>query len=144
MAITFTPRRGAILMCDFGPDPLDPLTFPLRVPPVSTAPEVWKTRRVIVVSNDRLNHKHGVGPGLCTVVPCSATPPATPGLWDVPFAARSYRSFTKDVWASCASLFRISHARLDRVIAGQGYRGDFLSHGDMARVEDGIRAALGL
>jgi hypothetical protein len=32
MAITFTPRRGGILMCDFGPDPADPLTFPLSGP----------------------------------------------------------------------------------------------------------------
>lgn len=144
MAITFTPRRGAILMCDFGPDPLDPATFPLHVAPVSAAPEVWKCRRVIVVSDDRLNHKHGAGPGLCTIVPCSATPPRSPGTWDIPFAARSYRSFTRDVWANCASLFRVSHARLDRVIAGQGYRGDYLRPADMARIEDGLRAALGL
>ena len=144
MSITFTPRRGAILMCDFGPDPLDSRTFPLNVPPVSTAPEVWKRRRAIIVSDNRLNHKHGAGPGLSTVVPCSATPPNTPGPWDVPFAARSYRSFTLDVWANCASLFRVSHDRLDRVIAGQGYRGDFLRPADMARVEDGLRAALGL
>ena len=144
MAITFTPRRGAIFLCDFGPDPLDPHTFPLRLPPVSTAPEIWKARRVIVVSVDRLNHKHGAGPGLCTVVPCSASPPNTPEPWDVPFAARSYRSFTKDVWANCASIFRVSHARLDRVIAGQGYRSDFLAPDDMARIEAGIRSALGL
>ena len=144
MAITFTPRRGAILMCDFGPDPLDPATFPLRVPPVSAAPEVWKRRRVIVVSDDRLNHKHGIGPGLCTVVPCSATPPRTPGPWDVPFQARSYRSFTRDVWANCAALYHVSHARLDRVIAGQGYRGDFLAATDMDRIEDGMRSALGM
>jgi uncharacterized protein YifN (PemK superfamily) len=144
MAITFAPRRGGILMCEFGPDPLDPHTFPLRDPPISVAPEVWKCRRVIVVSDDRLNHRHGAGPGLCTVVPCSATPPTTPGPWDVPFAARSYQSFTRDVRASCASLFRISHARLDRVIAGQGYRGEFLRPEDMARIEEGIRAALGL
>ena len=144
MAITFTPRRGGILMYAFGPDPRDPTTFPLDRPPVSVTPEMWKTRRVIVVSNDRLNHRHGTGPGLCLVVPCSATPPATPGPWDVPFVARSYRAFTKDIWASCASIIRVSHHRLDRVIAGRGYRGEFLSAADMARIEAGMRAALEL
>ncbi len=142
--ITFTPRRGAILMCYFGPDPLNPHTFPVYEPPVSAAPEVWKNRRAIVVSDDRLNHRHGAGPGLCTVVPCTSTPPRTEGPWDVPFLARSYRAFTKDVWASCASPIRVSHARLDRVLAGQGYRGEFLAPWDMARVEAGLRAALGL
>ena len=131
-------------MCDFGPNPLDPATFPLRAPPVSSAPEVWKNRRVIVVSDDRLNYRHGAGPGLCIVVPCTSQAPGSPGPWDVPFAARSYRSFTRDVWASCASPVRVSHARLDRVIAGQGYRGEFLRADDMARVEVGLRAALGL
>lgn len=144
MSITFTPRRGGILMCEFGPDPMNVATFPLHYPPVSVAPEIWKWRRVIVVSGARLNHKHGVGPGLCSVVPCSATPPASPGPWDVAFAARSYQSFTKDVWASCASIIRVSHARLDRVTAGRGYRGDFLTPADMKRVEDGMRAALSL
>jgi uncharacterized protein YifN (PemK superfamily) len=131
-------------MCDFGPDPLDPATFPLARPPVCVAPEVWKTRRVIVVSDDRSNHRHGKGPGLCLVVPCTATRPATLGPWDVPFAARSYRAFTKDVWASCASVIRVSHGRLDRVIAGQGYRGEFLTTTDMERIEGGLRAAFGL
>lgn len=144
MPITFTPRRGAILMCNFGPDPLDPHTFPLHAPPVSAAPEVWKTRRVIVVSDDRLNHRHGAGPGLCIVVPCSATEPRSLGPWDVAFAARSYRSFTRDVWAACASPIRVSHTRLDRVIAGRGYRGDFLAPVDMERIEAGLRAALAL
>ena len=144
MAITFTPRRGAILMCDFGPDPLDPHTVPVYVPPVSAAPEIWKNRRVIVVSDDRLNHPHGHGPGLCTVVPCTSREPKTAGPWDVAFAARSYRSFTLNVWASCAALIRVSHVRLDRVIAGRGYRGDFLRPDDMARIEAGIRAAFGL
>lgn len=144
MSIPFTPRRGGILMCEFGPDPLDAATFPLRKPPVSVAPEMWKPRRVIVISDDRLNHKHGAGPGLCSVVPCSATEPMSVGPWDVPFAERSYRSFTKPVWASCASVIRVSHARLDRVLAGRTYCNEFLSGSDMARLEIGMRAAFGL
>lgn len=144
MPITFAPRRGAILLCDFGPDGTNPAAFPLHRGPIGLPPEIWKVRRVIVVSPDAMNHRHGTGPGLCTVVPCSATPPRTPADRDVFFAARSYRSFTRDVWAHCSSAMPVSHARLDRVIAGQGYRTDFLSPADMVRMEDGLRAALGL
>lgn len=144
VSITFAPRRGAILMCDFGPDPIARTTFPLHQPPVSVGPEVWKIRRVVVVSPDALNHRHGRGPGLCVVVPFSATPPRTPGPQDVFFAARSYRSLTADVWAACGSPIRVSHARLDRVKAGQVFRSDMLSAFDMDRVDAGLRTGLGL
>lgn len=144
MAITFTPRRGGILMCDFGPDPLDPLTFPLGQAPVGMAPELWKVRQVVVVSPPALNHKHAGGPGVCLVVPFSATPPRSEAPWDVPFAAKAYPSLPKASWAKCAAVTMVSHARLDRVIAGRGYRGDFLSKADLIRIGDGIRAALGL
>jgi uncharacterized protein YifN (PemK superfamily) len=144
--ITFTPQRGAILMCDFGPDPLDPATFPLLKAPVSMGPEMWKVRRVIVVSTNALNHKHAKQPGLCTVVPCSATPPHSEEDWDVFFDAKSYPTITRPVWAKCAMTTVVSHARLDRVsIRGKaGIRSDFLMSADMSRVEAGIRAALGL
>ena len=131
-------------MCDFGPDATDPRTFPLSQPPVAVPPEIWKPRRVVVVSDNAINHRHGRGHGLCLVVPFSATPPKTPDAWDVFFPARSYRSLTKDVWAECARVTLASHARLDRVIAGQGYRSEFLKPDDMARIEDGLHAALGL
>ncbi len=144
MPITFAPRRGAILMCDFGPDGSDPATFPLRTGPIGMPPEIWKARRVVVVSPDGLNHRHGRGPGLCVVVPFSATPPRTPGLEDVFFPARSYRSLTVDVWAACGSPSRVSHDRLDRVKGGQVFRSDMLTVLDMARIEAGLKAGLGL
>lgn len=144
MAITFTPRQGGILMCDFGPNPADPLNFPLEKPPVGMTPELWKFRQVVVISPAVLNHKHGAGPGVCLVVPFSASPPLSPAAWDVPFAGRAYPSLPKASWAKCASITHVSHARLDRVLVGRGYRGDFLSAADLGRVQDGIRAALGL
>ena len=144
MPVTFTPQRGAILLCDFGPDPRDPATFPLAAPPVSLAPEVWKPRRAIVVSPTALNRRHADRAGLCIVAPCSATPPRSPASTDVFFAVRSYRSFTKDVWVKCEALQRVSHDRLDRVLAGLSYRTEFLSPADLERVEVGLRAALGL
>ncbi|WP_342152521.1 type II toxin-antitoxin system PemK/MazF family toxin [Methylorubrum sp. SB2] len=144
MAITFTPRQGGILMCDFGKDPSDPLTFPLGKPPVGMKPELWKIRQVVVVSPAALNHRHGAGPGVCLVVPFSATPPRTQDPWDVPFVARAYPSLPKESWARCTAVTHVSHARLDRVLAGRGYRGDILSPADLMRVQNGIRAALGL
>lgn len=144
MGITFTPRRGGILMCEFGPDPLNPETFPLRQAPVGVSPELWKFRQVVVVSPEALNHKHGTGPGVCLVVPFSATPPRSEDPWDVPFATGTYASLRKTSWAKCAAVTLVSHARLDRVIAGRGYRGEFLTPMDMARVEAGIRAAMAL
>ncbi len=142
--ITFSPRRGAILLCDFGPNPLDASTFPLHRPPLSSAPEVWKVRRAIVVSPDAANHRHGAGPGLCIVVPCSATPPRSADPQDVSIPLGSYRSFTRDVWVKCSTPARVSHSRLDRVAFGGNYRTEFLSAADMLRVEAGLRTALGL
>ncbi|WP_162250004.1 type II toxin-antitoxin system PemK/MazF family toxin [Methylobacterium sp. Leaf456] len=144
MTITFTPRQGGILMCDFGPDPADPLTFPLGKPPVGVTPELWKIRQVVVVSPAAMNHRHGIGPGVCLVVPFSATLPRSQAAWDVPFAARAYLSLPKASWAKCAAVTLVSHTRLDRVLIGRGYRGDFLSPADLARVQTGLRAAMGL
>lgn len=144
MSITFAPRRGALLVCDFGPDPLDPVTFPLAHPPVSVAPELWKVRPVVVVSPLALNHRHAAGPGVCLVVPFSATEPRTEDAWDVPFEARAYRGLPRACWAKCAALTLVSHARLDRPLSGRGYRTDFVSDDDMARIGAGLRAALAL
>lgn len=144
MPITFAPRRGAILMCDFGPDPNEPTSYPVWGPPLSTWPEIWKLRRVVVVSPDSLNHRHGTGAGLCVVVPFSATKPKSTSPHDVFFMARSYRSLTKDVWASCASPIRVSHNRLDRPYGTKGYKTEFLSALDLVRISDGLRAAFGL
>lgn len=144
MSITFTPKRGGILMCDFGPDPRDPCTFPLNRPPVGMAPELWKVRQVVVVSPAALNHKHAAGPGVCLVVPFSATPPRSEEPWDVPFAARAYPSLPKPSWAKCASVTLVSHARLDRVLVGRGYRGDIMKAEDLGRIEAGLLAAFGI
>ena len=131
MPITFAPRRGALLMCDFDM--------------ACVSPEMAKVRRVVVVSPNHLNHRHGRAPGLCLVVPFSATPPATPGPHDVFFPAGVYRSLTVDVWAKCAAVTLVSHDRLDRVGVRRGvYLREMLSPADMARIEAGLRAALGL
>lgn len=132
MAITFDPERGRILMCDYDM---------ARVPP-----EMDKLRRVVVISPKSHNHRHGAGPGRCVVVPFSATDPGrflTPA--DVPFPANRYRCLTVPTWAICSAIMSVSHDRLDRYFISKayGYSTERLTPADMARIEDGLRHALG-
>jgi hypothetical protein len=74
--ITFAPKRGAVLLCDFDMG---------RVPH-----EIDKRRQVIVFSLTSLNHKHALEPGLCSVVPASSEEPKTIGPEDVLKPAGKY------------------------------------------------------
>jgi uncharacterized protein YifN (PemK superfamily) len=53
MAITFQPRRGAIVLCNFDM--------------ARVHPEMDKNRQAIVFSITELNHRHGRFAGHCTV-----------------------------------------------------------------------------
>lgn len=63
MAVTFAPRRGAILMCDFDM--------------ACVVPEMNKVRPVLVVSRTNLNHRQGLAPGVCQIVPFTTKAPKT-------------------------------------------------------------------
>ncbi len=134
MSITFVPERGAILICDFAR--------------ASVAPEMTKTRRVVVVSPKARNHRHGTGPGVALVIPLSTSAPNSVEACDVLLSAGIYRSVTKDAWAKCGAVTMVSHERLDRVRiyrAGKpAYIVEGLSPADMARIEAGLRHALGI
>ena len=52
MAITYRPSIGDVLLCEFGPDPRNSLTFPLHVPSVSVQPEMHKRRHVVVLGSN--------------------------------------------------------------------------------------------
>jgi len=96
MPINFAPRRGAILMCDFGRDRLDPAA-PAWVRPLGIPPEIHKVRRAVVVSGDAFNARQRGMAGLCTVVPlrATATVPASPAQVLIPIGR--YRAVTKEV-----------------------------------------------
>lgn len=132
MAINFVPERGRILMCNY------------RMARVH--PEMDKKRRVVVVSPRSYNERHGRDAGRCLVVPFSGTDPGVHlSLADVFFAVGPYQSLTIDTWAICSSAMCVSHARLDRVSRGRGsYLQEILSVADMARIEEGLRHAMGL
>lgn len=127
MAITFIPKRGSVLMCDFD------MAF---VPP-----EMVKYRQVVVLSVQGLNHRHGIAPGLCTVVPFSIVAPSTPGFDDIYFAAGSYRSLKKESWAKCRMICTVSHERLGLV---RGLRRiEQLSSFDLGKIENAVSLVLG-
>jgi uncharacterized protein YifN (PemK superfamily) len=130
MSINFVPERGRILICDFDR--------------ARVSPEMAKIRRVVVMSPRSYNERHGIGPGRCFVVPLSATDPG-PFLTaaDIPFAGDRYETLTVPVWAICSAAMSVSHARLDRVRAGHHFSVEVMSNQDLARVELGLRHALG-
>jgi uncharacterized protein YifN (PemK superfamily) len=99
----------------------------------------------VVVSPRSYNGRHGAGPGRCILVPFSATHPGvniSPA--DVHFPAGKYRSLTRDTWAICTAAMSLSHTRLDRVSHAGHYLHETLSVDDLARIEEGLRHALGL
>ena len=130
MAINFVPERGRILICDYDM--------------ARVSPEIDKVRRAVIVSPRSYNHRHGAGPGRCLVVPFSATAPhnATPA--DVVFPAGKYETLTVPTWAVCSSVMSASHSRLTRVFIGHGnYSEEVLSAEDLARIDAGLKHALG-
>lgn len=96
MTITFHPKAGAVLICDFDG---------------FKSPEMVKKRPVIVVSHYQLNKK-----GLCTVIPLSTTRPN-------PVEAHHYQLMgsypfihpQKTTWVKCDMIYRVSFSRLDRI-----------------------------
>ena len=101
MAITFYPKAGMVLMCNFRGYML---------------PEIVKTRPVVVISPNHLQR-----PGLCTVVPLSTTFPN-------PVCEYHYRLVgnpipgdrAPEIWAKCDLVASISVKRLDRIRIARG------------------------
>ncbi len=123
--ITFSPKRGMILMCDF-----DMATVP---------PEMRKVRRVAVVSPRSYNRPHRNAPGRCVVVPLSAMEPRTVQASHVAVPIGAYASLTKPTWA----IAHVSHARLDRVAVGRRFISEEMQPVDLEQIDAGLRHALG-
>jgi uncharacterized protein YifN (PemK superfamily) len=101
VAITFHPKAGAVLVCDFRG---------------YIEPEIVKMRPVVVISPNHMRR-----PGLVTVIPLSATTP-------LHVEAYHYRlhgnpvpgSDAEIVWAKCDLVATVSVERLDRKKIGRG------------------------
>jgi uncharacterized protein YifN (PemK superfamily) len=128
-AITFAPRRGAILLCDFDM--------------ARVHPEMDKERQAVVVSIAPLNHKHATSAGHCTVVPISATEPKTIGPEDIPIPYGKYWSFKRDSWARCKMVHTVSHTRLSLLLRqGRLHPSEFMDAADMQRIMAGLKFVL--
>jgi uncharacterized protein YifN (PemK superfamily) len=93
-----------------------------------------------VVSDDLFNRRHGLGAGLCLVVPCSATTPKLVDASVVRLLMTNYRALTRDVWIKCALMTSVSHARLERPRRGGHYVSEWVSRTDMALIEAALLA----
>ncbi len=126
MAITFHPKAGMVLACDFRG---------------YIAPEIVKTRQVVVISPNHL-----LRPGLCTVVPLSTTAPNT-------ICDYHYRIIgnpvpgdtTPEIWAKCDLVAAVSYDRLDRIKLSRGnYIVGNLSMNQVRAIRLAVARSLGL
>jgi uncharacterized protein YifN (PemK superfamily) len=131
LPITFAPKRGAIVLCDFDA--------------ARVHPEIDKRRQAIVFSLTSLNHKHATLPGLCVVIPTSSRVPRTIGPEDFLIPAGKYWSFEVDSWVRAKNPVTVSHTRLSLLHRnGRPRSTEFLDDADMLRVGTAIKHALGL
>lgn len=119
MPITFHPKAGMVLICDFAG---------------FKVPEMVKARPVVVISPNHL-----VRPGLVTVVPLSTTlpnpiEPHHVQLKGSPIPGKA----AGDVWAKCDMISCVSLGRMDRIKVDRGNYG--VGHISMQQV-NAIRAA---
>lgn len=106
MPLTFHPKPGMVLICDFNTG--------FRVP------EMTKKRPVVVISP-----RSRRGSQLCTVVPLSATRPTPIEPCHHRMDARSLPGSlaASETWAKCDMLATVALARLDRVYMGKDDQG---------------------
>lgn len=126
MTINFQPRAGMVLICNYETG--------------FTPPEMTKTRRVVIVSEDDHNKY-----GLCTVVPFSTTPPNVEQPFHVKFAAKSYPFLHQEspTWAKCNMVSTISQQRLDRIGMNGQYISPRISEEDSLKIYKAILTVFG-
>ena len=128
MPVTFQPRPGQVLICDFRG---------------YEVPEMVKRRPVVVVARNRQNRS------LVTVVPLSTTEPnpLTSAHHSLPISPTT--GGPPPCWAKCDMVATVSLARLDRVMrrdrgGKRTYVVPVLSDADLAAVRRAVASALDL
>ena len=126
MAITFSPRPGTVLLCDYG------LGRGEHVPP-----EMTKRRPVVVLSRHSWRQRRS----LVIVVPLSTAAPPEANELNVRIAAGSYAFLRPDVdsWAKCDCVSAVSIRRLDRLLRRRSYIEAHLRATDFADI---VRATI--
>ncbi len=133
MSLTFHPKPGMVLMCDFNTGFI--------------APEMIKKRPVVVISpRPRRSNQ------LCTIVPLSTTRPVPVEAHHHPMDPRSLpgKFAGNETWAKCDMLATVSLERLDRVLVGKDRNGKRLYVAqhvileDLLAIQRGVLSAIGL
>ena len=107
-----------------------------------TAPEMTKTRRVIVLSPQSRTHF----PDTFLVVPVTKTPPSPFENHHYEFKPRSYEFFDpcESVWALANMLTCVKRLRLDRVKINGRYAAARIRECDLKLVRQAVLHALGM
>jgi uncharacterized protein YifN (PemK superfamily) len=95
MAITFHPKAGMVLSCDFRG---------------GVAPELTGIRPVVVVSPNHLRRA-----GLVGVVPLSTTRPNPVEAFHCRLSRHAVFGSEYEIWAKCDLVMSVAVARLDRI-----------------------------
>jgi uncharacterized protein YifN (PemK superfamily) len=131
MALTYQPRLGAVLRCDF-------------TSMGWMEPEMVKHRDVVVIARNRGNTK------LVTVVPLSTTAPKKVETYHAQLSENPQPDGDPNtaVWAKCDMVYTVSIDRLDlyykRTRRGREGVIRILSHAEQQAIRDGVSAALDL
>lgn len=137
MPITFRPAAGDCLLCEFGPNPVDPATYPVNVPPLAMSPEMYKQRQVAVLSTNAYGD-------LVTVAPFSTVPPRVLHGYHHFIAAGTYPFLSEDCWLKGDMLMAVSKLRLDRLLINGRYGRAVLRPDDLKAVRECALEGLGL
>lgn len=125
MALTFYPKPGMILVCDFKG---------------YIAPEIIKTRPVVVISPAHLK-RHD----LITVVPLSTTAPNPVEDYHYLLKGSPVPGSARVAWAKCDLVATVCRGRLDRVrIARGNYQVGHISPQQVRAIRLAVACSLGI
>lgn len=125
MPITFHPRPGTILVCDFRG---------------FIAPEMIKLRPVVIITPHHIRRS-----GLYTVVPLSQTAPNPQEPYHVYFPHTPVPGEHGPCWAKCDMVVSVSVDRLDRKKITRGiYRVANIKPDELEAILDGVKYSLGI
>lgn len=100
MAVTFHPKAGMVLACDFHG---------------GVSPELTGVRPVVVVSPNHLRRA-----GLISVVPLSTTRPDPVEVFHYRLGGLVVLGSAREVWAKCDLVVSVALSRLDRIRLPRG------------------------
>jgi uncharacterized protein YifN (PemK superfamily) len=138
MALNYEPKRGAVLMCEYGPNPHNITAPGVMNGPLAVSPEMYKLRHVMVISAPSSR--------LVAVVPFSTDPPLYPKNHHHKIPRGKYPFFIPgtDIWLKGDMVASVSTVRLSRCLVGGKPGNCYLDDFDKAKVLECVKQALRL